>query len=278
LRKYSALAIRSEYWKPGTDYEEVIARLAGGIVHNGDTIVISEKAIAVAQGRIRDESRISPSRTAQFLAEFWMRKVWGYFLGPLSRMSRVNIKRMRNYPDREGAAHKQLSMTYSGLLQSLRHYSEGGIDVSNVPYAYACIPPEDVTEVAEKIKEHFEKKLAVNVDVMISDSDKTYSLRNVHFAPRCSFVAGIHCLGVMAFVLGRFLRLRPRSTPIAFTSRELDPDHALRIAAIANRARGDGAGKTVWDIAQRFGVDLTGVTWEMLESLPHYPVVIVRCS
>ncbi len=276
MKKYRALAVRSEYWKPGTDHREMIVKLVGSLVRDGDVVVVSEKAIAVAQGRICDESRFMPSLSARLLATLWMRKVWGYFLGPLSRMSRVNIGRVRNYPVKEGAAHKQIALIYSGFLQSLRHYSEGGIDVSNVPYAYACIPTQDTTCVANEIKRYIKMKLRVGVDVMISDSDKTYSLHNIHLASRFSFITGIHCLGFISFVLGRFLRLRARSTPIALTSREKDPDHALRMAAIANKARGNGAGKTIWDIAERFGVEITGVTWEMLESLPHYPVVIVR--
>jgi F420-0:gamma-glutamyl ligase-like protein len=58
----------------------------------------------------------------------------------------------------------------------------------------------------------------------------------------------------------------------------MNPEEALRIAALSNRARGDGAGRTIWDVAERFKVDITGVTWNMLESIPHYPVVIVRIS
>ena len=111
---------------------------------------------------------------------------------------------------------------------------------------------------------------------MISDSDKTYSFFNFHLSPRKSNLDGIHCFGVMSFVLGRFFKLKPRSTPIAFTKKEKNPERALRIAAISNRARGDGAGRTVWDVAERFKVDITGVTGDMLENMPHYPVVIVR--
>jgi len=32
----------------------------------------------------------------------------------------------------------------------------------------------------------------------------------------------------------------------------------------------------VWDMARRFGTSLTGVTWEMLESVEHRPVVVLR--
>jgi F420-0:gamma-glutamyl ligase-like protein len=53
-------------------------------------------------------------------------------------------------------------------------------------------------------------------------------------------------------------------------------EQALKIAEAANRARGHGAGKTVWAMAERFGVGLDCVSWEMLETVKHKPIVIVR--
>jgi F420-0:gamma-glutamyl ligase-like protein len=58
----------------------------------------------------------------------------------------------------------------------------------------------------------------------------------------------------------------------------LNVEEALNIAELANRSRGFGAGRTVWDMAERFKVDLTDVSWEMLERVKHKPVVIVRTS
>jgi F420-0:gamma-glutamyl ligase-like protein len=53
-------------------------------------------------------------------------------------------------------------------------------------------------------------------------------------------------------------------------------EEAIEIAKIANRTRGSGAGKTVWDMANTFNVSLTEVTWEMLDNVKHLPVVIIR--
>jgi len=50
----------------------------------------------------------------------------------------------------------------------------------------------------------------------------------------------------------------------------------LQIAALANKSRGFGSGRTAWDMAEKFGVGLTEVTWEMLEKVDHRPVIIVR--
>ena len=47
---------------------------------------------------------------------------------------------------------------------------------------------------------------------------------------------------------------------------------------MANRARGFGAGRNVWDMAETFGVALTYVSWDMLDKVEHKPIVIARQS
>ncbi|MCK4434088.1 hypothetical protein KAU92_01260 [Candidatus Bathyarchaeota archaeon] len=59
---------------------------------------------------------------------------------------------------------------------------------------------------------------------------------------------------------------------------KISVEEALKIALIANRVRGFGAGKTVWDMAEKFKVGLTGVSWKMLETVKHKPIVIIRKS
>jgi F420-0:gamma-glutamyl ligase-like protein len=254
----------------------ILQKLLRDRINDNDVIVISEKALATAAGRICDESKYQPYMLAKILAGFWMRKIWGYFLAPISRMSKKNISRLRQYPFKEGSRHKQLTLHYAGFLQSLRHGSEGGIDVSNLPYTYSCIPFMHPEMIVSDIRQYVKKILNKNVDVMISDSDKSYSFFNFHLSARKSSVKGIHCFGILAFILGRFFKLKPRSTPIAFTRDDKNPEEALRLAAISNKSRGDGAGRTIWDVAELFRVDITGVTWNMLENMPHYPIVILR--
>jgi F420-0:gamma-glutamyl ligase-like protein len=72
------------------------------------------------------------------------------------------------------------------------------------------------------------------------------------------------------------LRLRRRATPLAVAGGEMSAEQALEIAEVADRSRGFGAGRTVWEMAERFGVDLTAVSWEMLETVRHKPIVILR--
>jgi F420-0:gamma-glutamyl ligase-like protein len=72
------------------------------------------------------------------------------------------------------------------------------------------------------------------------------------------------------------LKLERRATPLAVAGCSMSAEAALRVAEVANRARGFGAGRTVWDMAEMFKVSLADVSWEMLETVRHKPIVIVR--
>jgi len=272
-----AVVIRTDYWRPGTDYVRTIVEAVRPIVRDGDIVTVSEKAISVARGLIIDESRVRPGLLAKFLSEVWMRRMWGGPLGRITKLRRRTLKRLRRYPVAEGAAHKEVALRCVGLLQALRHYSEGGIDASNLPYSYVSLPLRDGEAVATEIRGAIERETGRRVMVMIVDGDTTYSFRNLHLAPRRLRVRGfIHLGGFLTFVVGRALGLRRRSTPIAISGEELNPDLALTLADIAHKIRGYGAGMTVWDMARRFKVGITGITWEMLESVVHRPIVVLR--
>jgi F420-0:gamma-glutamyl ligase-like protein len=273
---YNTITVKTGYWRPGHDYLKSISSAIASKLRDRDVVVLSEKALSVAEGRIVDETKIAPSLTARIIARFWMRLVWGYLLVPICHLSRITAVRLRSYPVKEGAAHKQLSLVYAGFLQALRHGSEGGIDVTNVPYSYAALPLRQPQRVAERIVQVLREASSRDIAVMIVDSDKTYTWRSIHVSPRKATVKGILSLSLPAYVLGRALRLRARSTPIALAGRSMATEEALRIAALANRARGSGAGRTAWDMAERLGVGLTEVTWESLGNIRHKPIVIVR--
>jgi F420-0:gamma-glutamyl ligase-like protein len=71
-------------------------------------------------------------------------------------------------------------------------------------------------------------------------------------------------------------KFKKRPTPLAVSGFRLQAEEALKISNIADRARGPGSGATVWDMAARFNVAVTGVSWEMLSKIRHKPIVIVR--
>lgn len=274
--KIVSQAVKTKYWRPGDDYRKIILDSVSEELQNGDIVVVSEKALAVAQGRLVDESKARPGILARVLTVFWMRVAWGHLLGRLCHMKEVNIARVRAYPLSEGAKHKQVCLEQSGFLQALRPFSEGGIDTTNLPYSLVSLPLESPKHLAEEIRGIISSELNKTVAVVIVDSDKTYSCRGVHFASRATDVLGIIELGFFAYLIGRALRWKARSTPLAWAGSEVSPGYALHVAGLANKARGHGAGRTAWEMAARFGVGLTEVDWQMLERVEHKPIVILR--
>jgi len=277
MTKYYALPVATKYWKPGEKYLNSILSAIEKRVADGDFVVISEKALSTALGSILDESGIRPSFNAKLISRFWMPIVWGYFLGVLCRFGQRLLRRLRGYPFEAGSRHKQVALQQAGLLQALMWGSEGGIDGSNLPYSYVSLPLDKPYELAEAIHQQIWLKLKKHVLVIIVDTDKTYSFRNFHFTPRPKPMKGIISLGgVAAYLIGRIFQFRKRPTPLAVAGGELRAKEALEIANIADRARGPGSGATVWDMAARFNVAVTGMTWEMLSKLRHKPIVLVR--
>ena len=277
VRRYKTVTITTGYWRPGEDYLQRIADSIQNQIQDGDIVAVSEKAISTALGNLADESNIAPGIIASFLAKYWMRLIWGYLLGPLSRLRNTTIQHLRSYPLEEGSAHKQLALEQTGFLEALMFGSEGGIDASNLPYSYVSLPLKKAPEIAQKIRALIKAKLDKSVIVIIVDTDRTYSLRTFHFTPRPKPIQGIRSLGgFLSYVIGRFFKMRHRATPLAVVGSQMRAEAALEIAEIANRVRGFGAGRTVWDMAERFGVDVTAVTWDMLDELDHKPVVIVK--
>ena len=131
-----------------------------------------------------------------------MRLVWGFVLGRLCHMKPANIKRLRTYPLREGAKHKQVCLEHVGLIQALRPFSEGGIDTTNLPYSLASLPLESPKRVAEEIRKMIADRLGKNVALTIVDSDKTYSCGGIHLG----VAAGRHSRHSQPW----FLRIRDR--------------------------------------------------------------------
>ena len=277
MSKYRVIAVATKYWRPKTDFLQKIVESIKGKIDDRDFLVVSEKAVSTAMNNIVDESTVGSSLSSKLIAKLWMRIVWGYFLGRLCHFRQKLLQRLREYPSEMGSRHKQVALDHAGLLQALMFGSEGGIDGSNLAYSYVCLPLSSADEVAQEIREHVRLRLRKKVCVIIVDTDKTYSLRKFHFTPRPKPIKGIHSSGgFLSYIAGRIFRFEGRATPIAVAGCKMQAEEALEIAEVANRVRGSGAGRTVWDMAERFTVDLTGVSWEMLETVKHKPIVIVK--
>jgi F420-0:gamma-glutamyl ligase-like protein len=275
--RYKSVAVETRYWKPGDDYATQLVEAIRNFVGDGDFVTVSEKAVTTARGNIVDEKSVEPSRLARFIARYWMRIAWPYILAPLCHLKWTTIKFLQSYPAEEGSLHKQVTLERCGFLAALSYGSEGAIDGSNLPHSYVALPLENAQQIAQELREQICSKLEKNVSVVVVDTDKTYSVKGFHFTPRPKPMRGIHSIGgFLAYVAGRSLKLKKRATPLAVAGPPISTEEAIEIAKIANRKRGSGAGKTVWDMAEKFNVDLADVTWEMLDSVRHRPIVVIR--
>ena len=277
-RVYIVKAIRTSYWKPGHNYLNTIVNVLKTIkVKDHDILFVSEKAIATARGCIIDEEKIEAGFLARIISRFWMRFVWGHVLGPLCGLRRETIAFLRKYPLDYGARHKEVALRYTGLLNALCFGSEGGIDGSNLPYAYVCLPLSNAKEEVEELRKVVKRELGVEVGVVLLDSDRCYDWKLFYVSPRSMSITGIRSFGgFITYVLSNFLKLKSYPTPVAAAGVDLNLRELLELAQAADKIRGHGAGRNVWEMAERFGTSLIGVTWDMLEKIPHYPLVVAR--
>lgn len=275
--KLRTTTFKTNFWRPGKDYVSEIIRITSPYLKDGDIIAVSEKAVSTASGNIYDEDGVMPGRVARFLADEWTRKLWAGPLGLMTGLKAQTLDNLKNYPVEEGAAHKQTALWHVGFLQSLRHYSEGGIDASNLPYTYVSLPLSRPIEVADEIRESVFQQTGKRVTVMIMDGDTTHSWRNLHLAPRVVDTPGlIHFGGVLTFIIGRLFGFKARQTPIAISGEAINPDRALWYAKLFHRLCGGGAGRTVWSMSSNMETSFTGVTWDMMDKVDHFPVTLMR--
>jgi len=280
-RSYIAIPLRSKIWRPKTDFKNKIVEMVEGVVADGDYVVVSEKALSVALGLLYDESSIKSDLYSKAMTYLTTRVLWGTLLGRVCKLSPETLSLLRAYPLADGARHKKLALRIGGLLQALKPTSEAGIDTTNIPGYLVSLPLEKPFEVAQEIREHIAKKLKVDVHVVIADSDKCYKLKPLPRLILTSRGTGLPSsvdLGFLSFLVARaFSRLfSPYATPLGFSPRDIDLDELLIVSELADRARGPGAGRTLFEVEKKLGLKAVEITWEALDSLPHYPVVVVK--
>jgi hypothetical protein len=76
-RAFSRVPVRTPVLMPGDDIATVIETYAGPQLQVGDTVVLSESAVAIMQGRARDWRTITPGRLARWLSARVTKTTWG---------------------------------------------------------------------------------------------------------------------------------------------------------------------------------------------------------
>ncbi|WP_148688965.1 coenzyme F420-0:L-glutamate ligase [Methanopyrus sp. SNP6] len=280
--QYRLIPVKSRYWKVGSGtVGNALEALRGIELKDGDVLLLSEKAVAVAEGELIDERGYEPGVLARFLVVLWMRIFWGRILGPLlgplmdPPMRTETIENLRNYPLKDGSRHKQMILEEFGLLHALEPASEAGCDVGNVPGYYAAPVPKSADRVARELREELRRRRDVDVSVVVGDTDKTYEILGILFTTVArahpDIVAGT---GVIGFLVGRLLAKTVGPTPIAIAG-NVSVREAIKLLDMAEDVRTKGAGRTVYDALEEVG-DPESLDEEFLNGFDHVPIVIAR--
>ena len=78
---FKRIPIRTRVVMPGDDLDAFVTEYAGGVVQPGDTLFVTEKIVAITQGRSYQLDDITPRPLARFLSKYVTRTSYGIGLG-----------------------------------------------------------------------------------------------------------------------------------------------------------------------------------------------------
>jgi hypothetical protein len=78
---FSRIPIRTHVVMPGDDLDAFVRQYAEGVVQPGDLLFVTEKIVAITQGRSYLVEDITPRKLALFLSKFVVRTPYGIGLG-----------------------------------------------------------------------------------------------------------------------------------------------------------------------------------------------------
>lgn len=144
--------------RPGDDLAALIlegARRQGVDIEQGDVVVVTQKIVSKAEGRLVDLRRVEPSPRARELAAQ---------TGKDPRLVEVILRESRRIVRQEGGVI--ISETRHGFV-----CANAGVDTSNVGGGIVSLLPEDPDRSAERIRTAIQgKKAGTSVAVIISDT------------------------------------------------------------------------------------------------------------
>ena len=147
--------------KPGERLGETIAAAAekqGTPIESGDILVIGQKVVSKAEGRLIDLGDVEPSRFAREFAQA---------SGRDARLVELVLRESRAIVRMDPARGIIITETRHGFV-----CANAGIDTSNIPgHDVVSLLPENPDESAERIREQIEaSRPGVSVAVIISDT------------------------------------------------------------------------------------------------------------
>ncbi len=274
--KYEAIAVTSSYIEPNEGYEKLVESIANNCQDN-DYVIISETPISIAEGNLLDESEYNPEILAITLCEVWSKYLWGYILARVFNLKKRTIRNLKIMP-KKARNHKQLILEEYGLKYALMPTAEAGVDLSNVAGNYVSKLPENPRKSAKEIKNILLERYNKNIEVVIIDTDATYSFLGHKYTTLPKSIDSIrNSTGIYGILLSRFSN-KCGSTVLASTDNS-SADFLINLGNIAEDTQlrsSENFFETVYDMKNEFDCNYEDVTIDDLKTIRHTPCVLVR--
>lgn len=168
---YARYPVKTHVIASGEVLEDVLDKYIGEYVQKGDTVIISEKIVAISQGRAFPVDEIKVSKLAKFLSKFVTRTNYGIGLampqtmelcvrevGPIKVVFAAVIAGIARIFGKHGVFYNICGMKARAI--------DGPCDYTLPPYNhYAKMAPDKPNEVSARLSKH------LNVDVIIIDAN-----------------------------------------------------------------------------------------------------------
>lgn len=275
--KYTSIPVFCDYIHVNEGYDKLIEAIGSG-AENGDIVIISETPISIIEGNVVDESKYNYGILSLLITEVWCKFFWGYVLGLLNYNRRTinNLKRMPI----EARCHKEFILREYGLKYALMPSGEAGVDLSNVPDAFVSLLPDNPENSAFLVKDLLFERYGLNVDVMIIDTDPTYDFFGKLFTSIPKSIDGIiNDMGIYGYLL-RFFSKYEGATPLASTF-DKNVLSLINLSNIAEKCQENNLSnyfETIYNMTDRFNVEIDEISDDMLKEISHIPAVIIRSN
>jgi coenzyme F420-0:L-glutamate ligase/coenzyme F420-1:gamma-L-glutamate ligase len=143
--------------RPGDDLAALIleaARGQGADIEDGDVLVVTQKIVSKAEGRLVDLRQVEPSPRARELAGQ---------TGKDARLLEVILRESRRIVRQEGGVI--ICETKHGFV-----CANAGVDTSNVGGGMVSLLPQNPDQSAERIRAAIQEKAGTSIAVIISDT------------------------------------------------------------------------------------------------------------
>lgn len=170
-KNYQRLPIKTHVVVAGEDIVSIVKKYTIPYLQTGDYIFISERIVAIAQGRAFPISEIHPSKLANFLVRFVHKSPYGIGLGSPWTME-LAIREAGAFRILLGAFISAITKPFGlrgvfyNIVGNNINAIDGPCEYTLPPYnGYAKLGPKDPDKVAKQIK------LATGHDVVIIDAN-----------------------------------------------------------------------------------------------------------